>query len=193
MRTNDREPERGNNTNNNNRYKQKTDSARQGTSPAASVLWGALGAAVVLAGSAIYSAVAEDQENETRRMQSAHRVQTDERWNRYKSQTNTSNGSDQSMSSEQKAARDKGIDDYTEEIESFCCPITTNVMRDPVNTPFGHSYEREAITRWVREHHTDPLTGQPLNVNQLSTAHSLRHAIEEYEARRPVSATASST
>ncbi len=31
------------------------------------------------------------------------------------------------------------------EIESFLCPITQQVMKDPVMTPYGHLFERKAI------------------------------------------------
>eukprot|EP00124_Ichthyophonus_hoferi_P004739 Ihof_evm3s563 gene=Ihof_evmTU3s563 len=30
-------------------------------------------------------------------------------------------------------------------INAFYCPITQEIMRDPVNTPYGHCYERSAI------------------------------------------------
>eukprot|EP00357_Protocruzia_adherens_P028825 CAMPEP_0115007046 /NCGR_PEP_ID=MMETSP0216-20121206/20903_1 /TAXON_ID=223996 /ORGANISM="Protocruzia adherens, Strain Boccale" /LENGTH=172 /DNA_ID=CAMNT_0002373827 /DNA_START=38 /DNA_END=556 /DNA_ORIENTATION=+ len=62
----------------------------------------------------------------------------------------------------------------------FVCPITQQIMRDPVMTPYGHTYEREAIEEWINKNHNDPMTQQPLEVSQLSSNYSLRDAIEYY-------------
>ena len=32
----------------------------------------------------------------------------------------------------------------------FLCPLTLDVMNDPVDTPHGHSFERTAILAWIR-------------------------------------------
>mmetsp|Transcript_17246 Transcript_17246/g.25312 ORF Transcript_17246/g.25312 Transcript_17246/m.25312 type:complete len:842 (-) Transcript_17246:298-2823(-) len=42
------------------------------------------------------------------------------------------------------------------QISSLDCPITLQRMVDPVIAPDGHTYERAAIERWIREHHTSP-------------------------------------
>jgi hypothetical protein len=34
-------------------------------------------------------------------------------------------------------------------IPSFLCPITHEIMQDPVSTPYGHSYERAAIVKYA--------------------------------------------
>ncbi len=39
---------------------------------------------------------------------------------------------------------------------SFVCPITHLLMRDPVTTEAGFSYERSAIEEWLRTHNVDP-------------------------------------
>ena len=44
--------------------------------------------------------------------------------------------------------------------EAFMCPITSELMADPVSTADGFSYEREAITTWLEEHSTSPLTNE---------------------------------
>lgn len=44
----------------------------------------------------------------------------------------------------------------------FFCPITQDIMRDPVCTVDNKTYEREAISRWFVDHDTSPLTGLPL-------------------------------
>jgi U-box domain len=34
---------------------------------------------------------------------------------------------------------------------SFYCPLTSQVMRDPVVDADGNTYERAAITEWIRK------------------------------------------
>merc|ERR1712146_346013 len=38
----------------------------------------------------------------------------------------------------------------------FLCPLTRELMRDPVFTADGQTYEREAIEAWLRDHDTSP-------------------------------------
>eukprot|EP00466_Bigelowiella_natans_P017965 jgi/Bigna1/74743/fgenesh1_pg.30_\ len=40
----------------------------------------------------------------------------------------------------------------------FLCPLTHEVLRDPVITKDGHTYERAAIELWLQRHDTSPLT-----------------------------------
>ena len=61
------------------------------------------------------------------------------------------------------------------------CPITLEVMRDPVIAGDGHSYEREAIERWLRNHHTSPLTGRVMPSSALLPNHRLRTLIQDLE------------
>jgi len=61
------------------------------------------------------------------------------------------------------------------------CPITLEVMRDPVMAADGHSYEREAILRWLRGHRTSPLTGRVLSSQELTPNHRLRTLIQDLQ------------
>jgi len=65
--------------------------------------------------------------------------------------------------------------------EPYCCPITQLPMVEPMITPSGNSFEREAIVKWISEHHTDPLTRQPLMVEQLIPNRQLKYAIEDWK------------
>lgn len=56
-------------------------------------------------------------------------------------------------------------------------------MKDPVSTPDGHCYERDAITHWLRTHDTSPATGVQLPVKTLTPNHALRNAIEEWHEK----------
>eukprot|EP00123_Amoebidium_parasiticum_P013228 comp21839_c0_seq1/m.31177 comp21839_c0_seq1/g.31177 ORF comp21839_c0_seq1/g.31177 comp21839_c0_seq1/m.31177 type:complete len:148 (-) comp21839_c0_seq1:672-1115(-) len=83
----------------------------------------------------------------------------------------------------------KLVSDYEDEvpIASFYCPITHELMVDPVQTPYGHCYERSAIVRHVEMRGTDPLTNQGLRVEDLRPSINLRNAIQEYiETQRRV-------
>ncbi|ETO05636.1 hypothetical protein RFI_31760 [Reticulomyxa filosa] len=64
--------------------------------------------------------------------------------------------------------------------QEFMCPITREVMRNPVITVVGHSYEREAIEEWLLKHNSDPLTGMQLSSKMLVPNHTLRKQIESY-------------
>lgn len=63
---------------------------------------------------------------------------------------------------------------------SFICPLTLEVMKDPVTAADGHSYEAEAIGKWLRSSNLSPLTGQELPHRDLMRSHALRNAIEEH-------------
>ena len=63
---------------------------------------------------------------------------------------------------------------------SFLCPITQEIMRDPVTCADGHSYERASIERWLATHNTSPKTGAELPNQALIPNHALRNAIEEW-------------
>ena len=46
---------------------------------------------------------------------------------------------------------------------AFRCPITHEVMEDPVRTVDAHVFERAAIAEWFRlGHRTNPLTNEQL-------------------------------
>ena len=51
--------------------------------------------------------------------------------------------------------------------EDYLCPITHEVMMDPVIDPDGYTYERAAIEAWIRSHGTSPFTRAPLSLGRL--------------------------
>ena len=65
---------------------------------------------------------------------------------------------------------------------SFICPLTLEVMSDPVTAADGHSYEAEAITKWFQTSNMSPLTGLPMQSRKLIPSHALRNAILEHHA-----------
>lgn len=64
---------------------------------------------------------------------------------------------------------------------SLLCPISQQVMRDPVSTVDGLTYERECIVSWFQGgHRTSPVTEAELPSFELRPNTVLRAAIEEY-------------
>ena len=60
----------------------------------------------------------------------------------------------------------------------FQCPITRNVMHDPVICPEGHTFERSAIERWIGSNRSNPLTRSRLRCRHLVPNISLRDTIK---------------
>ena len=61
------------------------------------------------------------------------------------------------------------------ESQRLLCPITAQLMSDPVVCVDGHTYEREAIESWLRDHDTSPITNLPLSSKMLIPNHLMRH------------------
>jgi ubiquitin C len=63
----------------------------------------------------------------------------------------------------------------------FVCPISEDVMRDPVVCADGHTYDRPNIQQWFAGgHDTSPNTGARLSHLNLVPNHALRNAIEDF-------------
>jgi hypothetical protein len=67
----------------------------------------------------------------------------------------------------------------------YRCPISQEVMEDPVCTADGHTYERREIFRWLCKHDTSPLTGAPLPNKALTPNIGLRQVIAAWRAEHP--------
>eukprot|EP00598_Pedospumella_elongata_P016419 CAMPEP_0184989894 /NCGR_PEP_ID=MMETSP1098-20130426/30544_1 /TAXON_ID=89044 /ORGANISM="Spumella elongata, Strain CCAP 955/1" /LENGTH=574 /DNA_ID=CAMNT_0027514993 /DNA_START=129 /DNA_END=1853 /DNA_ORIENTATION=+ len=48
--------------------------------------------------------------------------------------------------------------------DEFICPITYELMRDPVVASDGHTYEKAAIEKWLKNHKISPRSGEPMDV-----------------------------
>ncbi len=66
--------------------------------------------------------------------------------------------------------------------DEFLCPITLTLMSDPVIGSDGYTYERAAITQWLRTNPHSPMTRQPLAVSSLKPNYALKSAIERFIA-----------
>ncbi|PON90486.1 Coatomer beta subunit [Trema orientale] len=73
--------------------------------------------------------------------------------------------------------------------DAFVCPLTKQVMRDPVTLENGQTFEREAIEKWFKECKESgrklvcPLTLKELRSTDLKPSIALRNTIEEWTAR----------
>jgi len=82
---------------------------------------------------------------------------------------------------EERFAKIKGVAAKIE--EAFVCPISDEVMEDPVFAADGHTYERRCIKAWLRKHDTSPLTNLVLPHKHLVPNHSLRGQIMEWRSK----------
>ncbi|KAJ4806198.1 U-box domain-containing protein 43 [Rhynchospora pubera] len=86
---------------------------------------------------------------------------------------------------------EQSSDNYEEKaFDAFTCPLTRQVMWDPVTIESGQTFEREAIIKWFKEcrengrNPTCPLTQIALKSTELTPCIALRKAIEEWRKRR---------
>ncbi|XP_031269767.1 U-box domain-containing protein 17-like [Pistacia vera] len=65
--------------------------------------------------------------------------------------------------------------------KDFCCPISLDLMHDPVIISTGQTYDRSSITRWLEEGHCScPKTGQMLVHTRLFPNRALRNLIMQW-------------
>ena len=65
--------------------------------------------------------------------------------------------------------------------DGYKCPISTDLMEDPVIAADGHSYERRDVEAWfARGKRTSPKTGARLPHTHLTPNHNLKSAIRDF-------------
>jgi Mg-chelatase subunit ChlD len=64
--------------------------------------------------------------------------------------------------------------------DEFLCPISYEVMEDPVILEDGHTYDRKSIEAWLVQRRTSPLTNRALSSMTLNPNYALRAAIERW-------------
>lgn len=63
---------------------------------------------------------------------------------------------------------------------SWHCPISMDVMREPVVCACGNTFERSFIAAWLTTNDTSPVTGEVLPHKMLVPNHSMRSDIQEW-------------
>ena len=64
--------------------------------------------------------------------------------------------------------------------EEFICPITQEIMMDPVVIADGRSYERSAIEHWFKHNATSPITNIILKSKQIFPNIQLKNVIRSF-------------
>ena len=66
--------------------------------------------------------------------------------------------------------------------DEFICPLTLDIMIDPVVDVYGHNFEKEAILAWIDKGNTTcPLTRKDLRPSSMVSDTRLRSRIEEWK------------
>jgi STIP1 homology and U-box containing protein 1 len=97
-----------------------------------------------------------------------------------KKEESTSNNEIPSYSKNTTTTNDIHTKETEESIESFLCPISQEIMTDPVVTPEGISYDKKSILQWLSKNKICPLSKKPLKESDLIPNLALKNAIENY-------------
>jgi hypothetical protein len=68
--------------------------------------------------------------------------------------------------------------------ENFLCPISYELLLDPVVTSSGNTYDRKSIMKWLSFHQTDPLTRENISVQVIPNNLLKKIIIEFLETKR---------
>jgi hypothetical protein len=69
--------------------------------------------------------------------------------------------------------------------DHFICPISLEIMEDPVICSDGNTYERREIMRWLISHDTSPKTNMILANKNLIANYAIKSGISKFLAGRP--------
>ena len=67
----------------------------------------------------------------------------------------------------------------------YTCPLTLQIMYDPVKDCCGHNFERDAICDWLDVHGSCPITKKPMDISELLPAADLQNRIERWRMDHP--------
>ena len=68
----------------------------------------------------------------------------------------------------------------TEIPDMYLCPILRELMTDPVVAADGHTYERRAIKRWIKNEGTSPMTRARISDKSVIPNQALKQVIEAF-------------
>lgn len=69
--------------------------------------------------------------------------------------------------------------------DHFVCPISLEIMQDPVICSDGNTYERREIARWLTNHDTSPKTNMILANKVLIPNHAIKSGIARFLSAIP--------
>lgn len=68
---------------------------------------------------------------------------------------------------------------FIENLNAFICSITLQIFKEPVIGSDCYTYERRAITEWLFEHGTSPMTTEPMAIDSLRANLAIKNIMEE--------------
>jgi hypothetical protein len=75
--------------------------------------------------------------------------------------------------------------------DDFFCPVSLDLMVDPVTAADGYTYERASIERWIRDKRGNdgkvksPMSGIKMVLEPLHSNFSLKSRISQFESSKP--------
>ena len=67
---------------------------------------------------------------------------------------------------------------------AFTCPLTKDVMVDPVLAADGHNYERAALEQWLARNAFSPVTNAPMGPGDFRANERLREQLVAMKQQR---------
>ena len=65
----------------------------------------------------------------------------------------------------------------------FYCPITGDLLNDPVSEPSGHTYERVSILTWLEKKKESPITRKYLDKSLLTENIGMKRSIDSIRGK----------
>ena len=69
----------------------------------------------------------------------------------------------------------------SEILDQLECGISGSYFKNPLISPYGHSFEKKAIVDWLQQKKECPYTKQPLYIKDLRKNKNLKSAIEFFQ------------
>lgn len=85
----------------------------------------------------------------------------------------------------------KRVRDYSEDVDDvpghLMCPISHDLLEDPVVLCTGHVFSKKYIDKWVNDwKNVDPVTGKDLESSTYYPCHVLRGLVDDYKGSRRI-------
>ena len=64
--------------------------------------------------------------------------------------------------------------------ETLTCPITHQIFCYPITINDGHTYELRAISEWLKNHNTSPITNEQIIITNVKPNYLIINLVENY-------------
>jgi hypothetical protein len=64
---------------------------------------------------------------------------------------------------------------------NYICPLTLQLMNEPMNDGCGHCFDRDAIVAWLEYHEMCPISRKPITRRELRPSRALRRRIRDWK------------